>query len=554
MATKKNHRRNNASPRDAAIDWLKIGRTSDAVAWAESVGLESSIEDSLAAAKIFREAGLGEKVVETYRRLQSIQPAERMWKIATVCALGESSQIAEMKNELSQISLSNGERKLVASALLTGGEVEAAAGFYREIIGSNSSDEEAVIQLASILCEQGQRSEAVLLLKELLKQPLSSDAAAAQVWFNLGVASEGTAIAEAESAYRKSLELLPDYDRPVANLGILLTRSGKLQDAIDFLKSKSDARVDWPRTAMLLASAYRLHNKKESAIEILNEVVEANLESAAAELAWEMLIRCLIENGETETAFQKCVAWQTRQPNSPVARHMLAALNSQNGKTDDGAPSRAPSEYVSQTFDGFADSFDAVLTNLEYQAPQLIGRLVFESLGEPKADRVVLDAGCGTGLAGPLLRPFASELIGVDLSAGMLAHAKSRGVYDSLLKADLIEHLEAKQEKYDLIAAADTFNYFGDLSQLLPACFSALTETGWLVFTLEFGETYGETWQLELHGRYSHPPSYLMEQLGLCGIEAGEMHKAVLRKENGIDVEGLLVAVQNPAAKKPAMP
>ena len=113
---------------------------------------------------------------------------------------------------------------------------------------------------------------------------------------------------------------------------------------------------------------------------------------------------------------------------------------------------------------------------------------------------------------------------------------------------DLLDYLKApdNQQRFDLIAAADTFNYFGDLSELLPTCFAALKKDGWLVFTLEFGETYGETYQLEVHGRYTHPPGYLMEQLGECGIEGGEMHRAVLRKENGVDVNGLLVAAQKP--------
>lgn len=52
-----------------------------------------------------------------------------------------------------------------------------------------------------------------------------------------------------------------------------------------------------------------------------------------------------------------------------------------------------------------------------------------------------------------------------------------------------------------------------------------------------------KTYQLEVHGRYTQPPGYLIVQLGECGIEGGEMHRAVLRKENGVDVNGILVAV-----------
>ena len=48
------------------------------------------------------------------------------------------------------------------------------------------------------------------------------------------------------------------------------------------------------------------------------------------------------------------------------------------------------------------------------------------------ADAYILDAGCGTGLCGPLVAPHAQRLTGVDLSAGMLAQASEKGVYDEL--------------------------------------------------------------------------------------------------------------------------
>ena len=38
----------------------------------------------------------------------------------------------------------------------------------------------------------------------------------------------------------------------------------------------------------------------------------------------------------------------------------------------------------------------------------------------------MLDAGCGTGLCGPLIAPHARRLVGVDLSGQMLAHARER--------------------------------------------------------------------------------------------------------------------------------
>ena len=53
---------------------------------------------------------------------------------------------------------------------------------------------------------------------------------------------------------------------------------------------------------------------------------------------------------------------------------------------------------------------------------------------EPSKRLDVLDAGCGTGLCGPLVAPYARRLAGVDLSEGMLAHAKEKNVYDELIE------------------------------------------------------------------------------------------------------------------------
>ena len=71
----------------------------------------------------------------------------------------------------------------------------------------------------------------------------------------------------------------------------------------------------------------------------------------------------------------------------------------------------------------------------------------------------MLDAGCGTGLCGPLVAPYARRLTGVDLSAGMLAQAKEKNVYDELFKVELTEYLRDHTEAFDLIVSADTLVY-----------------------------------------------------------------------------------------------
>ncbi|MCX4239251.1 class I SAM-dependent DNA methyltransferase [Paraliomyxa miuraensis] len=65
-----------------------------------------------------------------------------------------------------------------------------------------------------------------------------------------------------------------------------------------------------------------------------------------------------------------------------------------------------------------------------------------------RRDLDVLDAGCGTGLCAPLLRPLARTLVGVDLSGKMLDQARRRGGYDELIEAELTEMLDAHAARY----------------------------------------------------------------------------------------------------------
>ena len=62
---------------------------------------------------------------------------------------------------------------------------------------------------------------------------------------------------------------------------------------------------------------------------------------------------------------------------------------------------RASDAYIQKVFDSFATSFEAKLAMLHYQAPMLIAAALADS-GVVKAKVEILDAGCGTGLCGPL--------------------------------------------------------------------------------------------------------------------------------------------------------
>jgi len=171
---------------------------------------------------------------------------------------------------------------------------------------------------------------------------------------------------------------------------------------------------------------------------------------------------------------------------------------------------------------------------------------VADVLGQPRRALDVLDAGCGTGLCGPLLAPYARRLQGVDLSAGMLAKAAPRQVYDGLAKAELTAFIEREPaQSYDLVVSADTLCYFGDLQSVAHAVGKALRPGGWLVFTVEALTASEEAgFRLNPHGRYSHRDAYLRQVLGGAGLAVDRLERADLRLEGSKPVEGWVVAAR----------
>src|SRR5205823_1798095 len=116
-----------------------------------------------------------------------------------------------------------------------------------------------------------------------------------------------------------------------------------------------------------------------------------------------------------------------------------------------------PSTMVA-LFDGYAEKFDEHLTGqLRYRCPELLHEAVARL--NPGAGLNVLDLGCGTGLCGPLFRPLAATLTGVDLSPGMIDKARRRGVYDRLDLEDLVTALRRAPGAVDLLLAADVLVY-----------------------------------------------------------------------------------------------
>jgi predicted TPR repeat methyltransferase len=212
-------------------------------------------------------------------------------------------------------------------------------------------------------------------------------------------------------------------------------------------------------------------------------------------------------------------------------------------------PARADDAFVETVFDEYAESFDSKLVqSLGYRGPQYIAAALAPHLSGA-AQLQVLDGGCGTGLVGPVLVPYAAHLTGIDLSANMLARAAARGGYDALVKAELGAYLATQAQAFDLIVIADVLIYFGPLDGIFAAVAQALRRPGLVVFTLEIhaGGQQSPAYVIKPSGRYGHAPRYVEACLEQHGFSVLSSDAVILREEFTQPVAGLVVSARLPA-------
>jgi predicted TPR repeat methyltransferase len=158
-----------------------------------------------------------------------------------------------------------------------------------------------------------------------------------------------------------------------------------------------------------------------------------------------------------------------------------------------------------------------------------------------KKGLAILDLGCGTGLAGAVFKPLAARLDGVDLSPAMIQNARARGIYDILEVGDLETALLAPGPRYDLILAADTLVYLGDLASVFGAVHARLEPDGYFLFTVEKAE--GGGFELGPKRRWRHSEAYLRQLASQAGFHVAGLLAAVPRHEAKLPVEGFAVAL-----------
>ena len=307
------------------------------------------------------------------------------------------------------------------------------------------------------------------------------------------------------------------------------------------------AARDVPGALAEAREAATLHGQIAPVLVALGEALLAadQLPTAIAELqralrldpgndrARELIARAWLAAGEAGKALEALDALDA-SPERQMLRRQAEAITSA-ARSDPG--------YVRHLFDQFSADYDMRMReHLHYAAPEIL--LGLAAMVMPGREQLaILDLGCGTGLAGETFKPLAARLDGVDLSPAMIARARARDIYDDLAVADLESALADAGPAYDLIVAADTLVYLGDLEPVFLAAAKRLTPDGFFLFTAEKAEG---GFELGPKRRWRHGETYLRETAQKAGLDVRGLLEAAPRQEAGKPVEGFAVALAKP--------
>jgi predicted TPR repeat methyltransferase len=148
---------------------------------------------------------------------------------------------------------------------------------------------------------------------------------------------------------------------------------------------------------------------------------------------------------------------------------------------------------------------------------------------------------------GAAIRDLADELVGVDLSPGMIMQAQTKDVYDRLVVGNLVAFLEEEPGPFDLVLAADVFVYLEDLKPIISLVRDKLAPGGLLAFTTEAYRGDGVILNQGL--RFAHGEKHLREAAKTARLDVFLIERASARTAEGKPVPGSIAVMARRAAQ-----
>ena len=423
------------------------------------------------------------------------------------------------------------------------GQAPEAEACYRRALEIRPDYVDACCHLCMMLDSQDRISEAEASYRHILE--IKPDCA--EAYNNLGfIFQKQGSLVEAEASYRRAIQIRPDFVEAYNNLGNNLGELGRLDEAEACCRRAIQIRPDYAEAHNNLAIILQGMNRLEEAEASYRRATQIKPDYADV---YGNLGGMLKEQGRLDEALACFKQQISLAGDNSIALHHVASLTGSHTE-------RAPTQYIENIFDGYADKFDTHLVQvLNYGIPEKLVALISEHSTPPAEKWSVLDLGCGTGLVGLEIAPFTRQLIGVDLSSRMLEKAQARNLYQRLENSDLFAMMCGEPaSSYDVIIAADVFVYLGKLDEIIGEAKRLLSPSGVLAFSIESMVELGEEdpkqnalqkYQLENTGRYTHSTGYIARLASDNGFSVKKMLPAQIRMEHGKPVNGYIALWEN---------
>lgn len=335
---------------------------------------------------------------------------------------------------------------------------------------------------------------------------------------------------EAERCFLDSLSLLPGRASTLINLAATQLKLGRPQDALASASQVLASEPDNIGAGFHRANALAQLDRADEALAGYEQLLSLDPTLAPVWSRRGGLLREMNRLDEAAEAFERAIALGA---DAQLNGYYLASVRGSS------APTTAPRSYVTSLFDEYAGQFDDhLLQVLQYRAHEDLVRHLRRLA--PRTYSSALDLGCGTGLCGPLVRPMARTLAGVDLSEQMLARARALGVYDELIHGDVIDHLEGTAQRPELVLAADVFIYVGELAPVFAGVQRVMPPGGVFCFTAERAPD-ADDFVLRPSLRYAHSARYLESLAARHGFELIDIVHAPVREDQRDTIAGLFV-------------